>query len=236
MKPAKWQLIITCEHAGNFIPAAFQQYIDENDPILHTHRGIDIGALDMSIQMSSFFVCPFYFQKISRLLIDCNRSIENDTLFSEWSKELPAYLKSQLLDEYHVYRDAVEEKIAGWIHNGDEVLHLSIHTFTQNFNGHLRDGDMGVLFDPKHFNESDFANLWMDTLSNQFPDFTIRPNYPYLGTDDGFTTYLREKHKAQYIGIELEVCQKWTLTSKWPGIITGVNEALKRVLDLKSNN
>lgn len=37
----------------------------------------------------------------------------------------------------------------------------------------------------------------------------VRFNYPYLGKADGFTTHLRKKFKDNYIGIELEVNQKF---------------------------
>jgi hypothetical protein len=36
----------------------------------------------------------------------------------------------------------------------------------------------------------------------------VRRNYPYRGTADGFTTYLRRQFSARkYLGIELEVNQ-----------------------------
>jgi len=229
MKIGNRQLIITCEHAGNFIPVAFRKYLHENDPILFTHRGIDIGAMELATKLVIKFNCPFYFQNMSRLLIDCNRSLGNASLFSEYSKELPENLKSELLFDYQVYRDEVIQAISKKLEIGVEVLHLSIHTFTQNFYGVIRDGDIGVLFDPNRSSEMVLANRWINSLSKHLSELVIRPNYPYHGTDDGFTTYLREKFVDQYLGIELEVCQKWVDSTQWQNIITQVIHSLDQV-------
>ena len=40
-------------------------------------------------------------------------------------------------------------------------------------------------------------------------DFNVRHNYPYLGKMDGFTTYLRKKFPKNYVGIEIEINQKY---------------------------
>jgi hypothetical protein len=42
----------------------------------------------------------------------------------------------------------------------------------------------------------------------------VRYNYPYLGKMDGFTTYLRKQFISNYIGIELEVNQKYVKENK----------------------
>ncbi|MEO8932838.1 MAG: N-formylglutamate amidohydrolase, partial [Xanthomarina sp.] len=37
-----------------------------------------------------------------------------------------------------------------------------------------------------------------------------RFNYPYLGKADGFTSYLRKQFPKNYLGIEIEVNQKFS--------------------------
>jgi hypothetical protein len=37
----------------------------------------------------------------------------------------------------------------------------------------------------------------------------VRFNYPYKGTSDGLTTTLRKKFGPQYVGIEIEINQKF---------------------------
>ena len=51
-------------------------------------------------------------------------------------------------------------------------------------------------------------------MKDQNPELKIRFNYPYLGKADGFTTYLRKIFPENYIGIELEVNQKFVNNNK----------------------
>jgi hypothetical protein len=39
----------------------------------------------------------------------------------------------------------------------------------------------------------------------------LRRNYPYRGQSDGLTTALRRQFGARYLGIELEINQRWPL-------------------------
>jgi predicted N-formylglutamate amidohydrolase len=40
------KLILTCEHGGNKIPNEYVYLFQENQKVLETHRGFDLGALD----------------------------------------------------------------------------------------------------------------------------------------------------------------------------------------------
>lgn len=88
-----------------------------------------------------------------------------------------------------------------------DLLHVSVHTFTPELQGQTRDFDIGLLYDPRRFNEKQVAAGWKTGLSKHF---RVRMNQPYKGSSDGLTTALRNFFPAeQYIGIELEVNQKY---------------------------
>ena len=108
----------------------------------------------------------------------------------------------------------MEEWIARRLGRGERVLHLSIHTFTPELDGEVRDADIGLLFDPASPWETGFCHAWGHRLESNCHNLRIRDNYPYLGTDDGFTTYLRYRFPRDYAGIELEVNQSWPLGRK----------------------
>ena len=90
----------------------------------------------------------------------------------------------------------------------DKVLHLSIHSFTPILDGVERVCDIGLLYDPRRKREHAFCRA----LAKQVRDttnFTLRSNYPYKGSSDGFTTYLRKHYpESRYCGIEIEINQK----------------------------
>ena len=59
-------------------------------------------------------------------------------------------------------------------------------------------------------------------LLHQNKALNIRYNYPYLGKADGFTTYLRKQFPTNYMGIEIEVNQKFATENRLDTTITKV--------------
>ena len=202
-------LVLTCEHAANKIPMEYKEVFAGAEEILASHRGFDPGALDLFSHLQE--LAHFHqFHRESRLLVEVNRSLHHPQLFSEFTRGLSIGAKKGILKEYYFpYRDSVEKEIANFMTAGEEVLHFSIHTFTPVLNGKLRNTDLGLLFDPAHTREKDFCKSFKKSVQNSDNSFKIRFNYPYLGKADGFTTYLRKKFPKRYMGIELEVNQKF---------------------------
>ncbi len=224
----KRRIVITCEHADNYIPKDFKLLFTGYENELESHLGWDPGAFAVAKLMVKELKCPFYFQKVSRLLVEVNRSIDHPQLFSKYVQKLDDSIKSLLLEKYyHSYRNTVEDKIAGLINEGYEVVHISIHSFTPVLNGMERMVELGLLFDDKNSEELAFNNQWKDLLQEEMPDYTIMHNVPYHGADDGFTTYLRNKYTSNYIGIEIEISQKFAETPQLKEISRGLINTLK---------
>ncbi len=208
------KILITCEHGGNTIPKKYAGCFKENIAVLKTHRGYDLGALDVYNALTSLSNYSAYCTT-SRLLIELNRSLHHKNLFSEFTKPLSFDIKKELIDNYYTpYRTIVEKYINKNIAIKNEVLHLSIHSFTPTLNTIERNCDIGLLYDPKNQKEKKFCKTLKSNLTLAKPDLKIRFNYPYLGTADGFTSYLRKKFPANYIGIELEINQKYSYKNK----------------------
>ena len=208
------KLVLTCEHAGNRVPEKFSSVFNKADEILETHRGYDPGALDLFKELKKLSdFC--HFQMVSRLLIESNRSLHHKQLFSEYSRELPSETKTELVETIYLpYRNEVEEFIFAAIKQGEEVLHLSIHSFTPVMDGQERNADIGLLYDPSRKEEKLICAALRRELLRIKPELKIRFNYPYMGKADGFTTWLRKKFPKHYLGIELEVNQKFVTENK----------------------
>ena len=70
----------------------------------------------------------------------------------------------------------------------------------------VRPYDAGVLFDPARPGEGAAAGQILAGLTAV--GFTARANEPYLGTDDGLTTWLRSRYPdTAYLGLEIELSQ-----------------------------
>jgi predicted N-formylglutamate amidohydrolase len=146
---------------------------------------------------------------VSRLLIDLNRSLSNPHAWSEATRTLaPAGKDCIVRRHYAPYRQRVTKIVAEAVRGGRRVIHLSTHSFTPVFDGHMRQADIGLLYDPARAGEVAMAACWKAAFAEHASDLRVRRNYPYAGKNDGLTCSLRRRFPpGQYVGIEIELNQ-----------------------------
>lgn len=212
-------LLISCEHAVNTVPADLAHCFRAQPEVLNTHRGIDFGALEMARDLSQAFASVLFTASVSRLLIECNRSLNHPNLFSEFSANLSEQERQRVINTwYQPYRRNVREQIQAYIRKGHPVWHLSMHSFTPVWNGITRNADIGLLYDPKRPAEKHLAQQWQPLLQK---GARTRRNYPYRGNSDGFTTSLRKEFPDEwYLGMEIEVNQALAMDAQKRASIT----------------
>lgn len=208
-------ILITCEHAVHDIPLAFKTAFAPHTDLLLTHRGYDIGAQSIARKIVSIYQFPYFEATVSRLLIECNRSLHHPDCFSFISKPFDSATKQAIIDTFYLpYRQAVLSHIQSRIKN-HTILHLSIHSFTPNLRGIERNADLGLLYHPSRKNEQVLAIQWQQWVSKQAPHYAIRRNYPYLGKSDGLTQSCRQQFSEDdYLGFEIEWNQKHLIDSQ----------------------
>lgn len=227
------RFLISCEHGGNRIPAAYRHLFAGRGGVLRSHRGYDPGALRMARDLATALAAPLHACIVSRLLIELNRSPRHARLYSEFTRDVGAGLRRELLERYYLpYRDAVETRIGAMTASGLRVVHLSSHSFTPALDGVVRDADIGLLYDPRRGGERALCREWRLALGRHAPGLKVRMNYPYAGTADGFTTYLRRRFTgADYLGIELEINQRHAAPGPaWRALREAVVAALRDAL------
>ncbi|ADR21047.1 hypothetical protein MATR_13230 [Marivirga tractuosa] len=201
--------IFSCEHGGYEIPEPYQSYFTGQTAVLQSHRGWDKGALEIAKYISQRASSKLISNSVSRLLIEYNRTLGHEVLFSEFSKNMPHDMLKNLVEEYYLpYRKQIERKIEQHLHHNHQVIHLSFHSFTPILNGETRKTEIGILFDPENKLEQEYAEVWKASIDEKMDSWRVKFNYPYKGTDDGLTTYFRGKYKENYAGLELEVNTK----------------------------
>lgn len=200
------RLILSCEHAGNGVPARYRPLFAGNPDVLATHRAYDIGIAAVAAALQKALNCPLIRYTWTRLLIDVNRT-RKTSQFSEFSSELSEADKKKLIESYYLpYRQQLQQAIARG-RSSKPVLHLSLHSFTPVLKGRRRNADIGLLYDPAKKQETVFARDFQEYLRARSA-LRVRRNYPYLGRAEGMTTWLRRQYSSQqYWGIELEVNQ-----------------------------
>lgn len=193
-------LILTCEHASNKIPKEYSKLF--NKSALNSHRGLDIGADFVYQFLRKKLNCYSQSAEYSRLLIELNRSLDHNNLFSEFSTQLDSKQKQALIKKIYLpYQEKLIQQLKL------PCLHIGIHSFTPILNGKKREADLGLLYDPKKPQEKAFCSAWKKWLM-QNSDYQVKLNYPYKGSSDGLTTILRKKFPKNYLGLELEINQK----------------------------
>jgi predicted N-formylglutamate amidohydrolase len=224
-------LIVTCEHGGNRVPAAYAGLFRAHRRILDSHRGYDPGSLELARACARRLKAPLHFATVTRLLVELNRSKGHRALFSAITKSLPRAERDVLLRDYYFpYRQRIEADLARAIADGRRAVHFSIHTFTPKLDGKARRADVGLLYDPRRPGEAIVCKSIRQSLRLQRSDLLVRMNYPYEGKADGFTTALRTKWPADsYVGIEIEVNQKWPLGDRrtWRRLVSDLSTSIE---------
>jgi predicted N-formylglutamate amidohydrolase len=209
--------LFTCEHASNRIPELYQAIFQGREVLLASHRGYDIGALELARRLAAEFGAPLIYSDISRLVVELNRSIGHPKLFSEVTARLSPEERQGLLDRcYRPHHRGVARVVSGLLAQGggngrgDQLLHVAAHSFTPALDGVPRNADVGLLYDPARPSERAFCAVWRDRLADVAPGLAVRRNSPYRGASDGLTRILRAHHPdPAYIGVELEANQRF---------------------------
>lgn len=231
---AKTELVISCEHGGNEIPAPYQPLFQKHQALLESHRGFDHGALVMARALAGTCKAPLLISTTSRLLVDLNRSVRHRKLHLEDVAALSATTRQAIVEQYHKpHRADIERLVSRGISRGAKVVHICCHSFIDVLDGEVRKADIGLLYDPARHEELALCAAWKACLKLASPHLAVRRNYPYEGRNDGLTTSLRKLFPSNaYLGIELELNQKNLLLppGQWAALRRSVIASLSEAL------
>src|SRR3990167_9413614 len=117
------EIIITCEHASHDLPAHYKSLFTGKSALLKSHEGWDPGAFKLAQHCAEQLKTPLYYTRVSRLLVETNRSPKHPQLFSSITKGLSKTDKDLILRHYyHPHRDEIRAAIANRIQRGHRVI------------------------------------------------------------------------------------------------------------------
>ena len=155
----KAPVLVTCDHASRAVPRALGR-LGLGERELALHIGWDIGAGAVTRDLARLLDAPAILTGYSRLVIDCNRDLEDPTSIPAVSdgvavpgnREISAAERARRVETlFRPYHRAIEQAIDGFIARGVHPAVLSIHSFTPSMNGIDRPWHVGVLWnkDPR---------------------------------------------------------------------------------------
>jgi len=179
-------LLFVCDHAGRAIPRALGR-LGLDEATLARHIAWDIGIADLTRALAFRFGAPAVLATYSRLVIDCNRRLddpasipaESDRVTIPANQALDAEEKVQRAAAcFHPYHSAVDRILASLIARGIRPAFLSMHSFTPVFQGFERPWHVGVLWD----RDARLAVPLMQALAED-GDLIVGDNQPYSGRE-----------------------------------------------------
>jgi predicted N-formylglutamate amidohydrolase len=182
-------VVIVCEHASNFIPSQYDQ-LGLDDAALGLHVAWDLGALGVTRRLAGKLDAVAVIGTVSRLVYDLNRPpmaddatpSKSEQIVVPGNKELTdAARRQRVTDIYKPFQDELHAQLA----KTENVVLVTVHSFTPVFDGKARAVDIGVLHDV----DTRLADAML-AISGKHTTLMVARNAPY-GPEHGVTHTLR---------------------------------------------
>jgi predicted N-formylglutamate amidohydrolase len=202
----RFPLVLTCEHASYALPREYQN-LGLSPADVQRHIGWDIGARSVVAYLGQALDAPAICSRYSRLLIDCNRDLndhdlivyESDRTVIMGNRDISSEERQNRIKQfYRPYHEAIDglltERRGRW-----PVTLLSIHRFTPVLGKKERRFDFGVLFD----RYEDLAQEVGGRLGHE--GHRVLYNEPYSGYDGLIFSARSHGERNELVYLELEV-------------------------------
>jgi predicted N-formylglutamate amidohydrolase len=230
--------LLVCDHAAARIPSALGT-LGLPPAKLADHIALDIGAAALTEQLVTRLQIPAVRAAYSRLVVDCNRRLDDPSAFpvSSDGVRVPGNAGIEHSERerraetlYWPYHHAVRDQLAGLEAHAPAPALIAIHSFTPSMDGRSRPWQVGILWDldPR-------LPVPLMARLQQVPGLAVGDNEPYSGKHPADFTV---DHHAEAEGlpyVSIEVRQDLITTDEgvahWADVLA---EALLPILDDRS--
>ena len=179
-------LLLICDHASRRVPAAYDS-LGLDKTVLLRHIAWDIGAGDVTRRLAGLLDAPAVLCGTSRLVIDCNRPLddrtsipaESDGTLIPGNRDLSAAERRRRAKRhFEPYHGEIRRRLDGFLARGVNPTVVSVHSFTPVMNGFERPWHVGLLWD----RDRELARALIAELRRN-PTLAVGDNEPYSGAD-----------------------------------------------------
>jgi predicted N-formylglutamate amidohydrolase len=201
-------ILLVADHASRAFPGAMGK-LGLDDWVLDRHVAYDIGSADVTLRLSQLLDAPAVLAGYSRLIIDCNRRLDDPTAFIEVSDgiaipgniEIDEHQKDLRIRSFFApYHRAITAELDRLRLRTPAPALISIHSCTPVFDRVVRPWHIGVLWD----RDPRIARPLLDALE-AMPDICVGDNEPYSGRHphDYTIDHHAEPDGLPHVGIEI---------------------------------
>jgi predicted N-formylglutamate amidohydrolase len=218
----KAPVLMLCDHASKAVPQSLDQ-LGLSDWELSQHVGWDIGAAETAGHIARALDAPLVQSGYSRLVIDCNRRLDNpmsippisDKIVIPGNRDLSPVDRAERAEAcFWPYHREVAKRLDDFVARGVTPSIVIVHSFTPEMNGFKRPWHVGVLWD----GDTRIAPRLLDGLRRR-DDIHVGDNEPYSGkSENEFTlTYHTLARDLPRVSLEIRQdligdsagCRKW---------------------------
>jgi predicted N-formylglutamate amidohydrolase len=218
--------LLVCDHASNRIPLCLNQ-LGASPADLQTHFALDIGAADVTRALSALLGLPAVLCGYSRLVVDCNRRLDDPTAFPVYFEELLVPGNQGLTHDerqaradalYWTYHRAVRDELTALEAHAIAPALIAVHSFTPTLSGRPRPWDIGILWDT----DPRIPLALLEALRRD-PGVCVGDNEPYSGKHPHDFTIDYHAEEAGLPHVSIEIRQDLIATgdgaARWAGIL-----------------
>jgi predicted N-formylglutamate amidohydrolase len=198
---------IVVDHASNRIPP---HYGDLGLPPSERIRHIawDPGALAVSLRLSELLDAPVVHATTSRLVVDCNRFLDQPSVMPEISEYtaipgnvgITAQDRASRIARYHApYHAGIDRMLEQRRAQQLDTILVCMHSFTPTFMGVARPWPIGLLPAP----DEAYTRALFDALRAEAPELDIGWNEPYASGKG--VSYTLDHHGAGVEATMIEI-------------------------------
>lgn len=178
--------VLGCEHAGNAVPEMLET-LGLTEAERERHIAWDIGGQALTRDISGRLDCPAIMQRYSRLVYDCNRTVDHPGAFvveADGSQVVGNKLLSdtdKAAREREIYRpfhDQLTNLIERRRAQQTRFAYVAIHSFNEAVRGQKRPWHIGFIYN-QHAAMSKHLIRWFETNT----DYVVGDNAPYSPID-----------------------------------------------------
>jgi predicted N-formylglutamate amidohydrolase len=177
---------LTCDHAGRRIPRALGD-LGLAAAEFERHIAWDIGAAGLMSRLAARLDAFAIAQNYSRLVVDCNRPLDSQTLIAQRSErtDIPGNAnltneeRQQRIDEiFHPYHTRIERELDARRAGGRPTILVTVHSFTPTYLDVARPWQVGILY----HRDTRLAHALLRVIRDE-GEWVVGDNEPYSVSD-----------------------------------------------------